>query len=448
MMAQTAEGLWAAATTGREMPRQNGKGDEVEIVEFWGITQRGERVLHTVHDAVLLATETQDRMLGLLRHPDIWGRIDGPGGKVWTGTGQQMIKVADKVDPDTGEVISRGGTIWYRTRTKGGARGVDYVDRIVVDEAQHATEQHINAISSTMLASPNPQMNVMGTSGLPEESLWWWEIRRRALTSDPGDFGYVGHTAERVHLDGDRVVQEPVDVDDRDCWYASNPALCAGRGTGIRFFEEERHRLGKAGFAQEHLGVWAPYPGQDGGFLPVETWLGLTVDNPTFSSVFYGVSVAPDGESASIASAGRLRSGELYVDNVRCEPGTDWLVDAVVDLWERKRKPVRLNPAAPEGAFVRELTEAGVELVEVSGRVYQQACGEVLDSIKNRTVRHLDQEVLNRAVRAAQRREVGKEGGWVWAEPLSGVDLSPLKAATLALTGVSKRRKSATENVY
>lgn len=211
--------------------------------------------------------------------------------------------------------------------------------------------------------------------------------------------------------------------------------------------EDMRDELGDL-FPREGLCVWEPEPGQDGGFLPYDVWLDLSVENPSFSSVFYGVSVAPDGVSASIASAGRLRSGDLYVDNVRNAAGTDWLVEAVVDLWERKRKPIRLNPAGPEGAFIRELTEAGVELVEVTGRAFQQGCGEVLDAIKNRTLHHLDQEALNRAVRAAQRRDVGKDGAWVWADPLSGVDLSPLRAATLALTGVSKAKKKALENVY
>jgi hypothetical protein len=81
MMATGPGGLWAAPTTGREMPRQNGKGDEIEVPELWGLVQRSERILHTVHDAVLLATETQSRMLSVLEgHPDLKrliGRVRG-----------------------------------------------------------------------------------------------------------------------------------------------------------------------------------------------------------------------------------------------------------------------------------------------------------------------------------------------------------------------------------
>lgn len=444
MMAVRPDGLWAALETGREMPRQNGKGDEIEIVEFWGITQRAERILHTVHEAVLLTTEAQERMVSLFRHRDLQPRLK----QVWTGVGQQKITVSDSPDPDGG----RGGTIWYRTRTKGGARGVDKADRVVVDEAQHVTAEQLRALTATQTVADNPQLNSLGTAALPEESHWWWEVRKRALGDDPGMFGYVGHTAERVYLDeDDRVVQEPVEnVDDPVMWRAVNPALHAGRGRGMDFFENAFRSLGPAGFAQEHLCVWAPYPGQDGGFLPVDIWRKLAVPpEESAKAQCYGVSVGPDGVSSSIASAGRISADVLYFDNIRTEAGTDWLVDAVVDLWERKKVPFRLNPGSVEGAFVRELEDRGVDVVEVVSRDYQQACGEVLDRIKNRTVRHLGQPELNRAVSAAQRREVGKEGGWVWADPLSGVDLSPLKAATLALSGVAAPKdRSAIKNVF
>ena len=56
MMALGPDGRWAASTTGREKARQNGKGDETEVVELWGLVQRAEVILHTVHDAALLAT--------------------------------------------------------------------------------------------------------------------------------------------------------------------------------------------------------------------------------------------------------------------------------------------------------------------------------------------------------------------------------------------------------
>ena len=50
MLAETAAGRWAARTTGRAEPRQNGKGDEIEVVEAWGLIQRAEWIVHTAHE--------------------------------------------------------------------------------------------------------------------------------------------------------------------------------------------------------------------------------------------------------------------------------------------------------------------------------------------------------------------------------------------------------------
>ena len=44
MMAKRTGGAWAARSTGREMPRQNGKGDELEIVELFGLVERGDGI--------------------------------------------------------------------------------------------------------------------------------------------------------------------------------------------------------------------------------------------------------------------------------------------------------------------------------------------------------------------------------------------------------------------
>ena len=66
------------------------QGDEIEVVEVWGLVQRGEAILHTVHDAVLLASQTQQRMLNVLEgHADLRRLVK----RKWQGTGQQMIEM-------------------------------------------------------------------------------------------------------------------------------------------------------------------------------------------------------------------------------------------------------------------------------------------------------------------------------------------------------------------
>lgn len=428
MMAESAGGRWAARTTGRAESRQNGKGDEVEVVEAWGLTQRGEAIVHTAHE-IPTSKSAHERLVAHLEHRDLSRLVS----KVTYGNGNQTIQMRS------------GAIIVYRTRTAGGGRGLDDISRLVVDEAQHAQPEQLASSLPILAANPNPQTNFIGSAGIADRSDWWWHLRKRAIEvgawDDGGEFSWLEHSAEEVSLSRDgRVISIAPNPEDREAWARANPAL------GVRieeaFLAEELRTLGPALFAREHLCVWDPYPGADEGFIPFDDWADLVIEAPTgLRSVSFGLAVAADGASAAVASAGRLPSGHLYVDTLDDRPGTDWLFDFLTDHHSRKKTPYRVNPAAPEGAFVRPLEEVGVDVVQVSAREYQQACGEVLDAIKNGTIHHLGQPSLDRAVRAVQRRDVGKEGAWVWAEPASAVDITTIKAATLALTGVSAKRR-------
>jgi hypothetical protein len=230
---------------------------------------------------------------------------------------------------------------------------------------------------------------------------------------------------------------------DVNAWRLVNPAL--GLRIEESFIASEMRTLcgtpeGIAEFKRERLGI---REGGDGsaGVISQKQWGELVIEAPPrIESVAYGLAVAADASWSSVGSAGRLPNGDLYVDSVEFRTGTAWVVGYLTELFGRKRLPIRIDPAGSEGAFIRPLREAGVEVFEVGGREYQQACGELLAAIDAGKVRHLGQAALNRSVAAAGRRDVGKEGGWVWVRP-GAVDISPLKAATLALSGVELKRK-------
>lgn len=425
MMATRSDGLWAAPTTGREMPRQNGKGDEVEVVELWGLVQRSERILHTIHDAVLLATETQSRMLSVIDgHPDL-SRLKL---RAWRGTGQQMIEMRN------------GGIIWYRTRTGGGARGVDEVDRIVIDEAQHAEEEHISAVSPTLLVSANPQMNALGSAGITDKSVWWWRQRLRALSDTPGDFGYVGHTAEVLSLDADKqVVSAPVNVHDREVWRRSNPALLR-RPELVGFLEEQLSRLGDQLFAREHLGVWDPQEGSSAKSvkLPLEAWTSCcTIDPLPDGPVMLAFEVSPDSEWASVAVAGGDQT-HPYIELVEHRKALGWVPQRLVELVERS-EPVRVAAIwnGPAGALVGPVlmafAEAGltVQLEQLQMPAYRQACAAFYaDVVEGRLSWFTGSGPLDVAAKDAAARQVGD--AWQWDIRNVTVPISPLVAATVA----------------
>jgi hypothetical protein len=414
MMAQRSDERWAAATTGREMPRQNGKGDEVEVVELWGLVQRAETILHTIHDAVLLATQTQERMAGVLEgHADLRRRVK----RKWTGTGQQMIE------------MHNGGIIWYRTRTGSGGRGVDYIDRLVVDEAQHAVSEQLAAVSPTLLANPNPQTNAMGTAGLAGKSAWWWRIRRRALTDDPGSFGYVGHTAEKLSLLPDGSVhQEPVDPSDRSLWPASNPSIVNGRGSGMEFFEEEFQNLGADDFGREHLCIWDPEPGTGGAdAIPAAQW--ELCRDPTAERgpvATYAIEVDADNTAATIAASDG-RFGAV----VEWNRGSKWLPATLKKILVDKPGAVWLDPNGPAGSLLSDLRDMGIEWNEITARQHAQACGELYAAVvEDQSFRHHGQPVLDIARKQATRKPYGD--AWAWERRKPDQSVSPIAAVTIA----------------
>jgi hypothetical protein len=428
MMATRGDGLWAAPTTGREESRQNGKGDEIEVVELWDLVQRAARVLHTVHDAVLLATEAQSRLISVIEgHADLRRKMQ----RAWRGTGQQMIEMRN------------GGIIWYRTRTGGGGRGVDEVDRIVVDEAQHAEEEHLAAITPTQLASANPQLNAMGSAGIEGKSRWWWRLRKRALSSEPGDLGYVGHTAEDVSLGPDgRVRRAAVDATDRRLLHRANPALGAGR-VSEAFFDEQLRRLGEALFAREHLGVWDAEPDEGGGPIDPARWESLTdADSlPADSTVRLALDAPPDRKSATFSTAGKRTDNLLHVQVSYHEPLAkessplkDRVVALALQLTKGHNTSLILPPSSPARAWKADLLAAAVPLDEMTPAEYAEACGRIANAIDEGTLRHRGQPEMNNAVAGLASKASGDVEAW--SRRSSSSNIAPFVAATCALARV------------
>jgi len=420
MLATRDDGLWAASVTGHEKPRQSGKGDAIEVVELWGTTQRSERILHTIHDAVLLATETQSRMLSLLdSHADL-RRLKS---KEWKGTGQQKIE------------FRNGGVIWYRTRTGAGGRGIDEVDRLVVDEAQHAEFQHLSAITPTQAVSANPQLNALGTGGLAGKSDWWWSLRKQAKGT-PGAFAWLGWSAQRWDVDDSgRVSIDDVDPFNRELWWQTIPGLVAGRTT-IEFLERELRILGPEGFAQEYLCVWAPPPDVGGNSpIPLDVWETLTDATSATASNAARVAfdVSTDRRFSCFSAAGRRADGLGHVEVRDNRPGTDWVLMRAGELAEGHGCPITVMRGSPGASFIDEFERAGIEVDVMSPNDYAEACGRFIDATRGVTpdIRHRGQPLLRVALSAAQTKPSG-DGGLVWSRRSSTTDITPLTTATMA----------------
>lgn len=418
MMAQRDNGMWAARTTGREMPRQNGKGDELEVVELWGLVMRGEAIFHSAHELKTVSSAHQ-RMVGLLSHKDFKSKVK----KILNGIGQQMIEMVN------------GGVVAYATRTNGGGRGLDDISRLIVDEAQHAQPEQLASSTPILLANPNPQINFAGTGAIEGVSDYWWTVRDRALSGDPGDFGYVGHTAEKVYLDDDGdIVQEPVDAEDRTLWAAANTALVAGR-VGEDFFAEQLKTLGAELFAREHLGVWDAPPVKDkkSGPISADEW-SLLVDARSY--VTQGTARVSadfiDGWYVS-AVAGERDDGLCHVGLVASNQVESVLVADVVEAcnaWDVKR--IILPKGAPGEVMAKAFEKAGLEIDYMPASEQALATTELIRSATGLapSIRHHGEPSVVKAINIAETTE-SSNGGQTWKRRKAG-DIAPLTAITMA----------------
>lgn len=243
-----------------------------------------------------------------------------------------------------------------------------------------------------------------------------------------------GRPSRRAYFEYSAPVAEgqEVDIYDRRLWWATHPAL--GHTITEAALAADAETMDPVDFARHYLCI--PAKQAHVHVIPSASWRacgapGARSDQtPTFA-----LDVTPERSGASIAAASRLHDGKVLLECIDQRPGTDWLVERVVELDQRWRpSAVVIDPTSPAGSFIAPLELAGVKVEQPTARQVAQACGALFDAVVAGTVRHLDQGPLNGALAGARKRQVGD--AWAWSRRSSSVDITPLVAVTLARWGL------------
>ena len=425
-MGTRADGTWAASLAAHAVSRQNGKGDELQARELYGLTVLNEPIIHTSHE-LPTSVDAFMRLVGTLENYDDLRRLVA---RVRYTNGEQGI-----------DFLS-GASIKYRARTGGGGRGLTEIATVVYDEAQHVKPEHLAASSPTMAVHPNPQAILTGSPGLSFSSVWW-SIRRDALRRVGGRFAYVENTAEIIHIDDDgRVVSVKPIADQVHEWANANPAF--NRTTGgitADFLASQLRLLGPELFAREHLGCWDAemFAEAMAAVVAPEKWAAKEVQDPNSrhsGKVALCVEVAPNSASASVAFAGGRSDGRAHVEVLESAPGTDWVIERVRRaLKGGDVRVVAVEPSGPVSSILPELRKLvdefdGVDLAMVTGREYAGACEALVVGIADKSVVHLGQAWLSTSVGGARRRKLGNQ--WVWDRDAPS-DASAVISVTVAM---------------
>jgi hypothetical protein len=392
-------GKWSAFEVGLVVPRQNGKGSILEARELAGLFLFDERlILHSAHE-FKTAAEAFRRVLELVQNcPDLERRVS----KVRTSHGDEGIE------------LRNGARLRFVARSTGSGRGFSG-DLIIMDEAYNLGAKAMAALLPTLSARPNPQLWYTSSAGM-DESEQLRAVKERGTSGESPSLAYFEWSAP-----------QDADLDDRDQWAKSNPAL------GIRipesFIERERQALPDREFARERLGIWDDHASER--IIDPVSWAKLADKaSSAVDPVAFAVDISPDRRQSSIAACGRREDGLLHLEIIENRPGTGWLVDRVREIADNWRPcAIAVDPGGPAGSIVPLLAEVGLKITELGARDLGQACGGLHDDVVESTVRHMGQFELDSAVAVARSRPLGD--AWRWSRK-GDHDISPLYAATVA----------------
>ncbi len=431
--ARREDGSWAAFEAVEVLARQNGKSARRLARALAGFLLFEERVvLWSAHEVktALRAWRDMRRMMQTLGTTVNDNLIDVLG---------IPVKTHGANGSEGFERLDTGAEIKIIARSKGSGRGFS-ADLLVIDEAFAYTDEHADALMPTLTARPNPQIlyssspPLSGTSGAP-----MYALRRRAeralTTGDTDGLVYCDWGAPECL---DDVMAMPDDerqayLDDRARWAATNPALGHGRVTEESILRNRRG-LSEAGFAREVLGCWPREAANGSAAIDLVLWSQRAdPDSRPGEAITIGVDVHQHGRMTAIAAAGRRADGRLHVKVIDHRPGTGWVVDRLRELRGRfDPRAFLLDPSGHTGALVGDLTEAGIEIEYVAGRAMGQACGSLLNDLREDALRHCGQPQLDEAVRFATTKPSGATQ--VLTAKDNG-DISPLQAVTVAAHG-------------
>jgi hypothetical protein len=294
------------------------------------------------------------------------------------------------------------------------------LDEAFIDEAFAQTDDRlIQGFRPAMVTRRDAQLWILSTAGT-EDSVFLRERvddgRARVEADERSGVAYFEWSAP-----------DDAAIDDPETWRATMPAL--GVTISLDTVAADFRTMDAGEFSRAYLNRWAPKG------IPVfalASWLACL--EPTSSiagSLAFGIDVAPDRGSASIAAAGGRADGLVHVELTDRRPGVDWISARIVELVDRWRPVgVAIDPAAPAGSLIPELMTARVPLVFCTGRAFGQACGALFDDVGAGRLRHRGQPALDDAVIGARRRSLGD--AWAWARSADAADPAPLIAATLA----------------
>ena len=306
------------------------------------------------------------------------------------------------------------------------------LDLAIVDEAFAQPDARLEqALKPTLVTRPNPQFWVVSTAGTPGGSPYLWDKvangRQIAEAGVTKDVAYFEWSAD-----------PDADPADEATWWSCMPAL--GKTAPLEAIRADFKSIADLWeFRRAYLNQWTTAASEP--VIPLAQWNDLEDrGSALMDPVSLSVDSTPDRDhTTSIVAAGRREDGLAHVEVVEHRRGNEWVEERVRELVARWNiRAIVVDQQSTAAGLVHRLADQPVEIVAVNGRQYSEAYEHFLDAVTGGQLRHLGQPDLLAALDGAAKRPLGE--AFAWSRKNSGVDISPLVAATLALWHADSNR--------
>ena len=420
------DGRYTTTAAGLSMPRQNGKNTCLEAREFYGMVINGEKILHTAHQ-VKTEKESFHRLVAMFTddaHPDA----------------EELVAQIRYTNGEEAISLINGGEIRYSARSRQAARGFAGVSVVVYDEAQELTDEQVEALLPTLAASETGTRQIIYTGTPPYPTCPGVVFRRfrKTCMESPGKFDAWHEWSVQAES------VEDIDVDDRNLWYMTNPAL--GVRLSEEFTETERRTMSRDGFARERLGWWSPVlVEKTDNAISREAWEACSsmAVKPAGKTAF-GIKFTPDGAEVILCGAVCPADGPARIELIERRPtshGIRWLAEWINQKYKTACCVVidGRNGVDILCERIRDTWKAKDSVIRPTSRDVIAAASQLITEINEQTVTWYGapnaQEDLNDSAISSVKRPIG--GGYGFG----GDNPAPIEAAALALWGARTSRR-------
>ncbi len=429
ILAVNEDGLWVHTKYGYAVPRRNGKNEIVAMREIYGLTN-GEKILHTAHRTTTSASASK-RLAALLSAAGYTEvartKKDEVYDKHYTYSKQMGLECITILGEG-------GGSCSFRTRSSKGGLGEGF-DLLVIDEAQEYQDAEESALKYVVSDSQNPQTIFCGTPPTPVSSgTVFLKLRNGTLQGETKNAGWAEWS-----------VDEPVDPNDREKWYETNPSL----GTILT----ERKILDEIGsdhvdFNIQRLGLWLRY-NQKSAISKAEWEEQQCTTLPKFSGkLFVGIKYGHEGDHVAMSVAVKTAEGKIFVEAIDCKTmrvGNGWILDFL--------SKADIETVVVDGANGQQLLADGMKKLHLKQPLMPTvkqvivANAAFAQGLYDKRVCHMGQPSLAQVVSNCEKRAIGTNGGFGYKAILDGARIELMDSMILAFWSCSEQKEKRKQTI-